>query len=83
MCCRAPAHRLVRAFREPISVDQSYFPLSIGERLVQEDLPTRDIFVILENDFGLHLTHADVQIEAISADEFLARHQRTCDNVLR
>lgn len=62
--------------REPISVDQSYFPLSIGERLAQEDLPTRDIFVILENDFGLHLTHADVQIEAISADEFLARQLR-------
>jgi len=62
--------------REPISVDQSYFPLALGERLAQEDLPTRDIFVILENDFGLHLTHADVQIEAISADEFLARQLR-------
>lgn len=62
--------------REPISVDQSYFPLSIGERLAQEDLPTRDIFVILENDYGLHLTHADVQIEAISANELLARQLR-------
>jgi GntR family transcriptional regulator len=62
--------------REPISVDQSYFPLEVGERLAQEDLPTRDIFVILENDYGLHLTHADVQIEAISADEGLARHLR-------
>lgn len=62
--------------REPISVDQSYFPLPLGERLVQEDLATRDIFVILENDFGQHLTHADVQIEAISADAFLARQLR-------
>jgi GntR family transcriptional regulator len=62
--------------REPISVDQSYFSLAIGERLAQEDLATRDIFVILENDYGLHLTHADVQIEAISADESLARHLR-------
>lgn len=62
--------------REPISVDQSYFPLEVGERLAQEDLATRDIFVILENDYGLHLTHADVQIEAISADEGLARHLR-------
>lgn len=65
--------------REPISVDQSYFPLTIGERLAQADLPTRDIFVILENDFGLHLTHADVQIEAISADEFLARQLRIAE----
>jgi GntR family transcriptional regulator len=62
--------------REPISVDQSYFPLSLGERLIREDLATRDVFVILENDFGMHLTHADVQIEAISADEFLARQLR-------
>src|SRR5882762_7609775 len=27
--------------REPISVDVSYFPLALGERLVQEDLATR------------------------------------------
>lgn len=60
--------------REPISVDVSYFPLELGHRLVQEDLAARDIFVILENDFGRNLTHADVQIEAISADESLARH---------
>jgi len=60
--------------REPISVDVSYFPLTLGERLVHEDLATRDIFVILENDYGQQLTHADVQIEAISADESLARH---------
>jgi len=65
--------------REPISVDQSYFPLALGERLAHEDLPTRDIFVILENDFGLHLTHADLQIEAISADEFLARQLRIAE----
>lgn len=62
--------------REPISVDQSYFPTEIGEQLGQEDLPTRDIFVILENDYGLQLSHADVQIEAISADEGLARQLR-------
>lgn len=60
--------------REPISVDLSYFHPALGERLAQEDLPTRDIFLILENDYGLALTHADVQIEAISADEGLARH---------
>jgi len=62
--------------REPISVDHSFFPVELGERLEQEDLPARDIFTILENDYGLHLTHADVQIEAISADEGLARQLR-------
>ena len=63
--------------REPISVDVSYFPPVIGERLAQEDLATRDIFVILENDLGHALTHADVQIEAISATETLARQLGT------
>jgi GntR family transcriptional regulator len=65
--------------REPISVDVSYFPLALGERLAHEDLATRDIFVILENDLGQQLTHADVQIEAISADESLARHLRIAE----
>ena len=32
--------------------------------------------MILENDLGHALTHADVQIEAISADESLAGHLR-------
>lgn len=65
--------------REPISVDQSYFPLELGKRLALEDLPTRDIFAILENDYGMHLTHADVQIEAISANEVLARQLRIAE----
>jgi GntR family transcriptional regulator len=65
--------------REPISVDVSYFPLAIGQRLAQEDLATRDIFVILENDLGHALTHADVQIDAILADETLARQLRATE----
>lgn len=65
--------------REPISVDVSYFPLALGQRLAKEDLATRDIFVILENDLGQRLTHADVQIEAISADESLARQLRIAE----
>jgi GntR family transcriptional regulator len=65
--------------REPISVDVSYFLLPLGKRLAKEDLATRDIFVILENDYGLHLTHADLQIEAISADETLARQLRSTE----
>ena len=78
-----PVHEIQRLRylnREPISADQSYFPLAIGERLMHEDPATRDIFVILENDFALHLTHADVQIEAISADDFLARQLRIAES---
>jgi GntR family transcriptional regulator len=54
--------------REPISLDVTYVPLALGERLVREDLPHRDIFVILENDYGYPLGNADLCIEAVVAD---------------
>lgn len=59
--------------REPISVDVSYLPQAVGERLLREDLAHRDVFLILENDFGLPLGQAELQIEAMLADEALAR----------
>lgn len=67
--------------REPISVDVSYFPLEIGQRLAQEDLATRDIFAILENDMDCNLTHAELQIEAIAADKSLAKYLQVEESV--
>lgn len=58
--------------REPISLDVTYVPSSIGQRLAKEDLAARDIFVILENDYGLALGHAELQIGSALADEMLA-----------
>ncbi len=58
--------------REPISVDVSYFEPSIGNRLRQADLAHRDIFALLENEFGISLGKAELQIEAMIADEALA-----------
>ena len=55
--------------REPISVDVTYVPLAIGQRLQREDLARRDIFVILENDYGIALGNADLSIDAAAADE--------------
>ena len=52
--------------REPISVDNSFFPLSIGQSLQSRDL-TQDIFPMLETEFGIGLGHADLKIEAILA----------------
>jgi GntR family transcriptional regulator len=62
--------------REPISLDVTYVPISIGERLVREDLVRRDIFAILENDYGIGLGNADLSIEAILADDELASSLR-------
>lgn len=53
--------------REPISIDSSYFPFEVGQKLLGKDL-TQDIFPMLENEFGIMLNHADLLIEATSAD---------------
>lgn len=58
--------------REPISYEVTWLPSDVGDRLRQADLAGRDIFLILENDFGLALGHADLQIDAMQADERLA-----------
>lgn len=60
--------------REPISLDVSYLPVALGQKLGRQDLATRDVFTILENDFGLQLGHADLQIGAALADAALAAH---------
>lgn len=62
--------------REPISLDVTYLPVAIGARLAKEDLSARDVFVILENDYGLSLGHADLQIGSTLADENLATQLR-------
>ncbi|MBO9535246.1 GntR family transcriptional regulator [Herbaspirillum sp.] len=58
--------------REPVSLEITYLPEELGERLRHEDLSNRDIFLIFENDFGIPLGHADLQIGAVSADSELA-----------
>jgi GntR family transcriptional regulator len=57
---------------EPVSLEITYLSESLGRRLLTEDLAHRDIFLILENDFGIALGHADLEIGAIAADDNLA-----------
>ena len=59
--------------RAPISLDVTYVHKAIGERLAKEDLAHRDVFLILENDYGIALGEAELQIEAMLADEYVAR----------
>ncbi|MCR5883377.1 GntR family transcriptional regulator [Rhizobacter sp. J219] len=56
----------------PVSLDVSYFATTLGRRLAKEDLASRDIFLILEHDYGLPLGHADLIIGSRLADEALA-----------
>ena len=57
---------------DPVSLDITYVPPSLGERLADEDLVTRDIFLIIENDYGILLGQAELSIEATLADSALA-----------
>jgi GntR family transcriptional regulator len=57
---------------EPVSLEITYVSEVLGARLRNEDLAQRDIFLILEGDYGIALGHADLEIGAIAADDSLA-----------
>ncbi len=59
--------------RSPVSLDVSYFPADVGRRLMQEDLASRDIFDIIENDYDLGLEAADLTIDATIATRRLGK----------
>jgi GntR family transcriptional regulator len=69
-------HRVRWLDREPVSFEITYLPPAIGERLRGENLAERDIFLILETDYGITLGHADIQIGAVNADDALAEALR-------
>lgn len=62
--------------REPVSLECTYVTEAIGRQLERADLVTRDIFLVLENDCGIALGHADLRIDATLADDALARALR-------
>ena len=64
--------RVRHADRQPVSLDVTYVRRDLGQRLAKEDLATRDIFVIIENDYAMPLGHADLSMNAIAADSALA-----------
>ncbi|MFP3612826.1 GntR family transcriptional regulator [Paraburkholderia sp. SIMBA_050] len=68
----AEIHRVRLLDREPVSLEITWVPEALGKRIANADLVTRDIFLILENDCGVPLGHADVSIDAILADDEIA-----------
>ena len=61
-------HRVRFLNREPISLELTWLPEPLGAQLAQADLAARDIFLVLENDCGVSLGHAEIAIDAIVAD---------------
>lgn len=57
----------------PLSLDASYLDAGVAAPLLDVDLVSTDVFVMLEERLGLRLAHADLSIEAIAADVASAR----------
>ena len=53
----------------PMSFDETYLPLEIGNKVVSNDLDVEPIFDLLENKYALPLLEASYQLEAVIADE--------------
>ncbi|MEV5341335.1 GntR family transcriptional regulator [Streptomyces sp. NPDC052676] len=52
----------------PLSLDLTYLPLDIGSSLLGCDLENTDVFRLLEDVTGQRLGHAEITLEAVSAD---------------
>jgi GntR family transcriptional regulator len=63
--------------REPLCLNRSYVAKSIGDRLRRIDFANRDLLDVYENELGLPIGHADLEISAASADKLHARHLKT------
>lgn len=72
-----PVYRIERvrlADGVPVSFDETYLPLEIGEKIVSNDLEAEPIFSLLEEKYDLPLIEAEYQLEARAADAYVARH---------
>jgi GntR family transcriptional regulator len=56
-----------------ISLDETYLPLPLGLKVIENDLEIYPIFSLLEEKYDTPLLEADYRIEAISADPFVAK----------
>jgi GntR family transcriptional regulator len=56
----------------PLSLDETYLLLHIGEKLLSEDLETQPIFTLLEQKYGVPLVSATYVLEAVNADRVVA-----------
>lgn len=59
--------------REPLSVNWSYLPLPIGEKLERVDISNRDLIDLFEHEFGMKVEQAQLEISARRAGAREAR----------
>jgi GntR family transcriptional regulator len=64
--------RIRMADEVPISLDETYLPMDLGQKVVENDLEIYPIFSLLEGKYDTPLLEADYRLEAIAADPFVA-----------
>ena len=64
--------RVRLADQEPVSLDETYLPIDLGQKVVENDLETYPIFALLEGKYDTPLLEADYRLEAIAASRFVA-----------
>ncbi|WP_168791168.1 GntR family transcriptional regulator [Paraburkholderia aromaticivorans] len=57
----------------PLSLDETWLPQDIGEKIMEDDLEAEPIFTLLEQKYGMPLIEAEYRLEAIAADKTIAR----------
>lgn len=56
----------------PLSFDETYLPMELGLKVMEDDLVTEPIFSLLENKYDTPLLEAEYQLEASIADTAVA-----------
>jgi GntR family transcriptional regulator len=64
--------RIRMADEVAISLDETYLPMDLGQKVVENDLEIYPIFSLLEGKYDTPLLEADYRLEAIAADPFVA-----------
>jgi len=59
--------------RLPMSLNESHYPLPLGERMVRLDLSGRDVIEVLEQDLGLRVSQARMEISAVPMPKLAAK----------
>jgi len=59
--------RVRMADEEPVSLDETYLPIDLGRKVVENDLEVYPIFSLLEGKDDTPLLEADYRLEAVSA----------------
>jgi len=65
--------RLRLAGNEPFALETCYLPAEEFSTLSRDRLERGSLFSVLENDYGVKLSHADEEVDATAADPRLAR----------